>query len=349
MLGMNIGIDLGTTNTIVYVEGKGIVFSEPSAIAYDNETGSIMAVGKKAYDMFEKCPDSVRVIRPLENGVVSDFTATQHILKWFLKKILGFGIFKPNVIICTPSGVTGLEKRVILDLVTASGAGRACLMDEPLAAAIGAGFDVHDPEGIMIVDIGGGTTDIAVISMGNVIASESVRGAGNALDEAIRTYLKRERNIIVGRKTAEKIKKQIGCAMIRQDEVTILANGKDYVENLPTFFEVSSVEVFLAMSDELGKIVAAITKVLEEVSPDLMNDLTRNGICITGGGANIYGIAEYIEGQTGIKTYCAEDSLNCVAKGTGLAIKDMDYLENNGYVFKTREEIKGYNELDDLS
>ena len=349
MLGMNIGIDLGTTNTIVYVEGKGIVFSEPSAIAYDNETGTIMAVGKKAYEMYEKTPDSVRVIRPLENGVVSDFTATQHLLKWFLKKILGHGIFKPNVIVCTPSGVTGLEKRVILDLVTASGAARACLMDEPLAASIGAGFDVHDPSGIMIVDIGGGTTDIAVISMGNVIASESVRGAGNAFDEALRTYLKRERNIIVGKKTAEKIKMQIGCAMIRQDEVTILAHGKDYVENLPTFFEVSSVEVFLAMSDELSRIIASITKVLEEVSPDLMNDLMKNGICVTGGGAKIFGIAEYIEGQTGIKTVCADDCLNCVAKGTGLAIKDMDYLEKNGYVFKTREEIKGYNEFDDLS
>lgn len=349
MLGMNIGIDLGTTNTIVYVEGKGIVISEPTAIAYDSETGSIMAIGQKAYNMYEKCPDTVNVIRPLENGVVSDFTATQHILKWYLKKILGFGIFKPNIIICTPSGVTGLEKRVILDLVTASGAGRACLMDEPLAAAIGAGFDVHDPTGVMVVDIGGGTTDIAVISMGNVISSRSVRGAGNAFDEAIINYLKRERGVVVGKKTAQDIKIKIGCAMIRPDEVTMLSHGKNYVNNLPTFFEVSSVEVFLAMSDELSKIVDSITKVLEDVSPDLMNDLLKSGICVTGGGALIYGIAEFIENQTGIKTFCAPDSLNCVAKGTGLAIKDMDFLSKNGYVFKTREEIKGYNELDDLT
>ena len=349
MLGMNIGIDLGTTSTIVYVEGKGIVISEPSAIAYDTETGGIMAVGKKAYDMYEKCPDSVYVVRPLENGVVSDFTATQHILKWYLNKICGFSIFKPNIIVCTPSGITGLEKRVILDLVTASGAGKACLIDEPLAASIGAGFDVHEPTGIMIVDIGGGTTDVAVISMGNVIASTSVRGAGNMFDESIRNYLKRERNIIVGKKTAEDIKTKIGCAVIRQDEVTMLAHGKDYVSNLPTFFEVSSVEIFLAMRDGLIQITDAITKVLEQTSPDLINDLYPKGICITGGGGNILGIAEFIEGQTGIKTFVAEDCLNCVAKGTGLAIKDMEFLANNGYVFKTREQIKGYNELDDLS
>lgn len=348
MLGMNIGIDLGTTSTIVYVEGKGIIISEPSAIAYDTENGSIMAVGQRAYDMFEKCPDSVKVIRPLENGVVSDFIATQHILKYYLNKILKHTVLKPNIIVCTPSNVTGLEKRVILDLVTACGAGRACLMDEPLAAAIGAGFDIHDPTGMMVVDIGGGTTDIAVISMGNVVSSVSVKGAGNGFDDAIRNYLKRERNIIVGRKKAEDIKKKIGCAMLRPDEVTILSNGKDYVENLPTFFEVSSVEVFLAMREGLTEIIDGITKVLEDISPDLMNDLYQKGICVTGGGAFIYGIREFIESQTGIKTYCAEDSLNCVAKGTGFAIKDMDFLANNGYIFKTREEIKGYNEFDDL-
>lgn len=346
---MNIGIDLGTTSIIIYVEGKGIVVSEPSAIAYDTETGEIIAVGKKAYDMYEKNPDSIYVIRPLKDGVISDFTATLHILRWYLNKIMGNKILKPNIIVCVPSGVTGLEKRTILDLVTASGAGRACLMEEPLAAAIGAGLDIHNPVGAMVVDIGGGTTDIAVISMGNVVSSASVRGAGNAFDEAVKNYLKKERNVITGNKTAENIKIKIGCAMFRQDEVTMLAQGKNYISNLPVYFEISSTEVFLAMSDGLAEITEGIKKVLEMTSPDLMNDLYQRGIIVTGGGALIPGIDKFIEDQTGIKTRCAEDSLNCVAMGTGLAIKDMDFLMNNGYVFKTREEIKGYNELDDLN
>ena len=349
MLGMNIGIDLGTTSIIIYTEGKGIVISEPSAIAYDTETGGILAVGRKAYEMYEKCPDSIYVVRPLEDGVVSDFTATQHILKWYLNKICARRILKPNIIVCVPSGVTGLEKRVILDLVTASGAGRACLMEEPLAAAIGAGLDIHDPTGAMVVDIGGGTTDIAVLSMGNVVSSISVRGAGNGFDRSIKNYLKRERNIIIGRKTAEDIKIKIGCAKFRQDEVTMLSSGKDYISGFPRFFEISSAEVFMSMREGLEEIVEGIRKVLENTSPDLMNDLYQRGICLTGGGANILGIDEYIQTKTGIKTFIANDSLNCVAKGTGLAIKDMDFLASNGYVFKTREEVKGYNELDDLN
>ncbi len=344
MLGLNIGIDLGTTSTVIYVEGKGIVMSEPSAIAYDNDTGDVIAVGSRAYEMYGKTPDGIRVVRPLEDGVVSDFTATQHMLKWYLHKVAGYKFFKPNIIICMPSGVTDLEKRTLLDIATLSGAGRACLIEETLAAALGAGINVNKPSGTMIVDIGGGTTDIAVITMGSIASSESIKGGGNGFDRAIKNYLKRERNIIVGLKTAEKIKRQIACAFFRQDEITILAKGKDYVTSLPTYFEIFSAEVFLAMREGLESIVDGIFRVLENTQPDLVSDIMQNGIYITGGGALILGIDEMIAQKTGIKTKIAADPLNCVARGTGKALKDIGLLQKNGYIFKTREQVKGYSE-----
>lgn len=344
MLGTNIGIDLGTTSTVIYVEGKGIVISEPSAIAYDSDTGDIIAVGTRAYEMYEKTPDCITVVRPLEDGVVSDFTATQHMLSWYLHKVAGYKFFKPNIVVCMPSGVTDLEKRTLLDIATLSGAGRACLIEEPLAAAVGAGIKMSNPSGTLVVDIGGGTTDIAVITMGSIAVSDSVKGAGNGFDRAIKNYLKRERNIIVGLKTAESIKKQIACARFRQDEITILAKGKDYITSLPTYFEISSAEVFLAMRESLENILNGIYSVLERTSPDLVSDIMKNGIYITGGGALILGIDEMIESRTGIRTIIADDPLNCVAKGTGMALKDMNILQNNGYIFKTREQVKGYSE-----
>ncbi len=344
MLGTNIGIDLGTTSTIIYVEGKGIVIREPSAIAYDTDTGDVIAVGTRAYEMYGKTPDCITVVRPLEDGVVSDFTATQHMLKWFLHKVTGYKFFKPNIVICMPSGVTDLEKRTLLDIATLSGAGRACLIEEPLAAAVGAGIKTDEPSGTLVVDIGGGTTDIAVITMGSIATSVSVKGGGNGFDKAIKNYLKRERNIIIGLKTAESIKKQIACARFRQDEITILAKGKDYVTSLPTHFEVFSAEVFLAMREGLESIIDGIYEVLEKTTPDLVSDIIENGICLTGGGALILGIDEMIEQRTGIKTRIARDPLNCVARGTGLALKDINILQNNGYIFKTREQVKGYSE-----
>ncbi len=344
MLGTNIGIDLGTTSTVIYVQGKGILISEPSAIAYDTDTGDIIAVGQRAYEMYGKTPDCITVVRPLEDGVVSDFTATQQMLSWYLHKVAGYKFFKPNIVVCMPSGVTDLEKRTLLDIATLSGAGRACLIEEPLAAAVGAGIKVTNPSGTLVVDIGGGTTDIAVITMGSIAVSDSVKGAGNGFDKAIKNYLKRERNIIVGLKTAENIKKQIACARFRQDEITILAKGKDYITSLPTHFEISSAEVFLAMREGLENILDGIYSVMERTSPDLVSDIMKNGIYITGGGALILGIDEMIEQRTGIRTIIADDPLNCVAKGTGMALKDINILQNNGYIFKTREQVKGYSE-----
>lgn len=341
MLGTNIGIDLGTTSIVIYVENKGIVLSEPCAAAYEKESGKLIAVGKRAWDMVGKNPDSIRVVRPMEHGVVSDFTATKHILRYFLSKICKNMVFKPNVVVCVPSMATSLEKRTILDLITSAGAAKACLIEEPLAAALGAGLKSDRPVGAMIVDIGGGTTDIAVITMGCISVSKSIKIAGNALDEAIMRQIRRERDVIIGEKTAEHIKKQIGCSSLRDVELGMTVKGKHFITNLPVSIEVSSTEAYLAMRPHLETIGEAVRSVLELTPPELSADILESGIRLTGGGALLQGIDKMIEKKTGVKTVVADDSLSCVALGTGEALTHMDILSYNGYVFKARDEIGG--------
>ncbi len=341
MLGANIGIDLGTTSIVIYLEDKGIVLSEPCAAAYEKESGKLIAVGKRAWDMVGKNPDSVRVVRPMEHGVVSDFTATKHILRYFLSKICKNMVFKPNVVVCVPSMATSLEKRTILDLITSAGAAKACLIEEPLAAALGAGLKSNRPVGAMIVDIGGGTTDIAVITMGCISVSHSIKVAGNALDEAIIRQIRRERDVIIGERTAEYIKKQIGCSYLRDVELGLTVKGKHFITNLPVSIEVSSTEAYLAMRPHLETISEAVRSVLELTPPELSADILESGIRLTGGGALLQGIDKMIQDKTGVKTFVAEDSLNCVALGTGEALSHMDILSQNGYVFKARDEIGG--------
>lgn len=343
MLGTNIGIDLGTTSIVVFVEGKGIVLSEPSVAAYEKESGKLIAVGKKAWDMLGKNPDSIRVVKPMEHGVVSDFTATKHILRFFLSKICKNMVFKPNVVVCVPSMATSLEKRTILDLVTSSGAAKACLIEEPLAAALGAGLKSDRPVGTMIVDIGGGTTDIAVITMGCISVSRSVKIAGNALDEAIVRQIRRERDVIIGEKTAEIIKKQIGCSNLRNVELGMTVKGKHFITNMPVSIEVSSTEAYLAMRPHLETIGEAVRSVLELTPPELSSDICESGIHLTGGGALLQGIDKMIQKKTGVKTTVADDPLSCVALGTGEALSHIDILSQNGYVFKARNEIGGLN------
>ncbi|MDY6017992.1 MAG: rod shape-determining protein [Oscillospiraceae bacterium] len=343
MLGTNIGIDLGTTSIVVFVEGKGIVLSEPSVAAYEKESGKLIAVGKKAWDMLGKNPDSIRVVKPMEHGVVSDFTATKHILRFFLSKICKNMVFKPNVVVCVPSMATSLEKRTILDLVTSSGAAKACLIEEPLAAALGAGLKSDRPVGTMIVDIGGGTTDIAVITMGCISVSRSVKTAGNALDEAIVRQIRRERDVIIGEKTAEIIKKQIGCSNLRNVELGMTVKGKHFITNMPVSIEVSSTEAYLAMRPHLETIGEAVRSVLELTPPELSSDICESGIHLTGGGALLQGIDKMIQKKTGVKTTVADDPLSCVALGTGEALSHIDILSQNGYVFKARNEIGGLN------
>ncbi len=341
MLGVNIGIDLGTTSIVVYIEGKGIVMSEPCVAAYDNETGKLAAVGKRAYDMIGKTPDSLRVVKPMKHGVVSDFTATRHILGYFLSKLCKNMVFKPNVVVCIPSMVTSLEKRTILDLITAAGAAKACLIEEPLAAALGAGIKNDRPKGTMVVDIGGGTTDIAVITMGCISVSKSIKIAGNAFDEAIMRQIRRERDVIIGEKTAEAVKRQIGCSRLRNVELGMNVKGKHFITNMPVSIEVSSTEVYLAMRPQLEAICEAVRSVLELTPPELSADISDSGIYITGGGALLQDIDKLISEKTGVKTFIAKDPMNCVALGTGEALSHMDILSQNGYVFKSRNEIGG--------
>lgn len=341
MLGANIGIDLGTTSIVAFVEGKGIVMSEPCAVAYEKGSDKIVAVGKRAWDMIGKNPDSIRVVKPMEHGIVSDFTATKHLIRYFLSKICKNMVFKPNVVVCVPSMATSLEKRTILDLVTASGAAKACLIEEPLAAALGAGLKSNRPVGAMVVDIGGGTTDIAVITMGCISISRSIKTAGNALNEAIIRQIRRERDVIIGEKTAEYIKRQIGCSQLRDVELGLTVKGKHFITNMPVSIEVSSTEAYLAMRPHLENIGESVRSVLELTPPELSADICESGIYLTGGGALLRGIDKMIQQKTGVKTFVAENPLECVALGTGEALSHIDILSQNGYVFKARDEIGG--------
>ena len=341
MLGINIGIDLGTTSVIAYLEGKGIVLSEPSVVAYRTETGKMIALGRAAYKMIGREPESVTVIRPMKDGVVSDFTVTEQMLRYYIKKICGNKIFKPNIIVSMPGTVTNLEKRTILDVITASGAGKACLLEEPLAAAIGAGVDISHPSGVMIIDMGGGTTDIAVITMGSMAIASSVKVAGNLLNESIVKYCRRERDILIGELTAEDIKKQIGCAYLRQEEIVMVAKGKDYFTGMPIDFEITSTEVYLAMREHINVILEAIRDVFERTPPELVSDIINEGIIITGGTAKLYGMEKVVSELTGVDVRIADDPVNCVANGIGKVLGDMFFLAENGYLFKTRQDISG--------
>ncbi len=333
------GIDLGTTSVVVFVEDKGIVASEPCAIAYDDKN-RIIGVGKRAYDMIDKSPEGIRVVKPMVNGVVSDFTAMKHILQYLFSKVCKNMVFKPNVVVCVPSTVTGLEKRTILELVNAAGAARACLIEEPLAAALGSGIQNDKPKGSMVVDIGGGTTDIAVITMGCISISRSVKVAGNALDEAIIRQFRRERDMVVGEKTAEYIKRTIGSASLREIELGIAAKGKSYITGMPCVFEADSTEVYLAMRPQLEFILENVRQVLEETPPELSADIFDSGIVLTGGGAKLRGIDRMFENKLGLKTRVAADPENCVALGTGKALENMNILSDNGYVFKARQDFE---------
>lgn len=346
MLGTNIGIDLGTTSILIYVEGKGIVLNEPSVAAYSVDDNKLVAVGRRALDMVGRNPDSIRVVKPMRYGVVSDFTAMKHILKYFLSQICKNMVFKPNIVVCVPSSVTNLEKRIILDLVTASGAAKACLIEEPLAAALGAGLRSDRPHGTMIVDIGGGTTDIAVMTMGCISVSKSVKIAGKAFDEAIMRQIRRERDVIIGERTAENIKKTIGCAYLREVELGMTVKGKHYITGMPVSIEVSSTEIYLAMRQQLEEIGDAVRFVLELTPPELAADISESGIYLTGGGALLGNMDQMIAAKTGVKSFVAPNATECVALGTGIALSHMNILIENGFMFMSRDEIGGLTEAD---
>lgn len=325
-----VGIDLGTANVLVYIKGKGIVLNEPSVVAINRDTDEILAVGEEARLMLGRTPANIIAVRPLRDGVISDYDVTERMLKYFIRKSCGTGrFFRPKIMVCVPSGVTEVEKRAVREAATQAGGKTVYLMEEPVAAAIGAGIDISKPDGTMVIDIGGGTTDIAVISLGGIVASESIKMAGDKFDDHIVRYMAKEHNLYIGERTAEELKMNIGTAYPREESVTMECRGRDRVTGLPKTVEITSEEMMNALKEPLDAIIEAVHIVLEQTPPELAADISTSGITITGGGALLYGIDKRIQESIGIEVKIAEDPKECVAKGTGESLEEIEKLENN--------------------
>ena len=324
------GIDLGTANVLVYIKGKGIVLNEPSVVAINNDNDEILAVGEEARQMLGRTPANIVAVRPLRDGVISDYDITERMLKYFIRKTCGSGrFFKPKIMVCVPSGVTEVEKRAVREAATQAGGKDVYLMEEPVAAAIGAGIDISKPDGVMVIDIGGGTTDIAVISLGGIVASTSVKMAGDKFDESIIKYMRKVHKLYIGERTAEELKLTIGTAYPREESISKECRGRDLVTGLPKSVEISSEEMMEALEEPLFTICEAVHNVLERTPPELAADISNSGIIVTGGGALMYGIDKRIQERTGIKVIIAEDPKSCVAIGTGKSLDILDKLESN--------------------
>jgi len=328
--GADIGIDLGTASVLVFIKGKGIVLQEPSVVAIDKNTNQVLAVGEEARRMLGRTPGNIVAIRPLKDGVISDYDVTERMLKYFIQKTIGKKLFfKPKIIVCVPSGVTEVEKRAVIDATNEAGARTTYLIEEPIAAAIGAGLDIAQPNGHMIVDIGGGTTDIAVISLGGIVVSTSIKVAGDKFDEAIIRYMRKRHNIMIGERTAEDIKINVGGAYPRTQQAFMDVKGRNLVSGLPVNIKVSSEEVLEALEESVATIADAVHSVLEKTPPELASDIANQGIVMTGGGALLWGFNKLIEKRTGIPVYIAEEAVSCVAKGTGSALDSLEMLERS--------------------
>lgn len=325
----DMGIDLGTANTVVYVRGKGIVIQEPSVVAIHRDTREIIAVGEEAKLMVGRTPGNIIAMRPLRNGVIADFDVTESMLKYFMAKAhKRAGLFRPRVVVGIPSGVTEVERRAVQDAALQAGAKEAYLIEEPMAAAIGAGLSVQEPTGSMVVDIGGGTCEVAVISLGGIVASRSVRVAGDEMDQAIIQYVKRQFNVAIGERTAEEVKKGIGYAFGADPDQTMEIRGRDLVSGLPKTVEVSAEEIQDALYEPVRGIVEAVKITLEQTPPELAADVIDRGIVMTGGGSLLRNLNSLISRETGMPVYVAEDPLLCVAAGTGAALDHLSMLTN---------------------
>ncbi len=325
-----VGIDLGTANVLVYIKNKGIVLSEPSVVAINKDTDEILAVGEDARLMLGRTPANIIAVRPLRDGVISDYDITERMLKYFIRKTCGSGrFFKPRIMVCVPSGVTEVEKRAVREAATQAGGKDVFLMEEPVAAAIGAGIDIASPDGVMVIDIGGGTTDVAVISLGGIVASTSVKIAGDKFDDSIIKYMRKVHKLYIGERTAEDIKVTLGTAFPRDEVLVKECRGRGLVTGLPKTVEVTSEEIMEALEEPLHAICEATHSVLERTPPELAADISNTGIMLTGGGALLYGIDRRIEDRTGIKVNIAEDPKSCVAIGTGKALDQLEALESN--------------------
>ncbi len=320
-----LGIDLGTANTLVFVPGKGIVLNEPAVVAVSEQDNRILAIGIEAKQMIGRTPDNIIAYRPMKDGVIADYRVTEAMLRYFMNKALGnFNLFKPEVMISVPAGVTSTERRAVVEAAIKAGAKNAYVVKEPILAAIGAGIPIYESKGHMVVDIGGGTTDVAVISLGGIVAANSVKCAGNKIDHAITDYIKKTFNLAIGDRTAEQVKIKIGSALIMEEPLIATIKGRDFVQGLPRTARITTNEIVQAIDKELKIIVKAIKDVLQETPPELASDIIDQGIILTGGSSMLRNLPELIHRRTGVKARLAEDPLFCVVKGTGVALNHLD-------------------------
>ena len=327
----DIGIDLGTANILMTLKGKGIVLKEPSVVAIDRKTGEIKATGYEAKEMLGRTPEDIKAVRPMKDGVIADFTATGLMLKNMIKKVSSrYSIGRPRVVVGVPSGITEVEERAVEESIIQAGAREVYIIEEPIAAAIGSGIDIAQPNGNMVIDIGGGTTDIAVISLGGSVVSDSIKLGGDKFDEAIIKYIKKEYNVLIGERSAEKLKIEIGTAVKEDEPRTMNISGRNLVKGLPVTISVSSTEILEALDSCIEQIVIATKNLLEKTPPELAADISDKGIIMTGGGAMLRDLDKRVEQSTGIKVTLAHDPLSCVAKGTGLSLSSLDLLETGG-------------------
>ncbi len=326
-LSRNIGIDLGTATVLVYVQGKGIVLQEPSVVAIDTNTDRILKVGIEAQQMLGRTPGNIVAVRPLRDGVISQYEVTLKMIQYFIRRACGNLFFQPHVMICIPSGITEVEEKAVLDAAREAGAQKTYLIEEPVAAAIGAGLNIYAPIGNMVVDIGGGTTDVAVLSLGGVVVSRSTKIAGDKFDEAIIRYVRRKYNVLIGERTAEAVKKQIGAVFDHPEAVHVEVKGRCIRQGLPKVITISSKEMIEALAEPVTAILDAVCWVIENTPPELLGDILHNGIVMTGGGSLLYGFDQLVTQVTGIKTRVAKDAVSCVAIGTGKSLDNLDLLQ----------------------
>ncbi len=340
LINRDIGLDLGTASILVFIRGKGVVLREPSVVAIDKNSGKLLKVGTDAQKMLGRTPGHIVALRPLREGVISDYDMTERMIKEFLKKVSGFRAFKPRIVICVPSGITEVEERAVIDAGLQAGARRVYLIEEPVAAAIGAGIDITKPCGHMVVDIGGGTTDVAVISLSGIVESTSIKIAGDQFDEAIIKYIRRKHNVLIGERSAEELKINIGCVYPRPEEASVEIKGRCLMTGLPRIFTVTSSEMIEAFEEVSTRIVEAIHSVLERTPPELVADISTNGIVMTGGGSLVWGFDKLIESKTGIETHVADEPISCVAYGTGKSLEWINDMQDGTINLSRRKQMQ---------
>ena len=341
LFGRDLAIDLGTTSVMVSTRTKGVILREPAVVAIDKNTGRLLKIGMAAQRMLGRTPGNIVAIRPMQGGVISDYGMTERMLREMVKKVSSFSLLKPRIIISVPSGITEVEERAVIDAGIAAGARKVFLLESPLAAALGAGVDISDPDGHMVVDIGGGTTDVAVLSLSGVVESDSIKTAGDAFNDALIRYIRKKHNILIGDTTAEELKLRIGCVFPRPETVSVDVKGRCLMTGLPRLVSVSTTEVLEAYEEVSERILEMILHVLEETPPELVADISKNGIVLTGGGSQLWGFDKLIENRTNIPTVIADDPDMCVAFGLGRALAWVDDMQEGTINIARRRQLKG--------